>query len=590
MSLQFPQTFTFSNNSSRNQPFNVLNSPSVIPTQISLPINQTPSQTLTPSVRRSYKYLLSPFQLGIFDEMMVKRKAGISVPMGSGKTLISLVAALEISGDYATIVVCSKSLLTNWSQEIIKWFGNKIPFIIYHPDYIKNIENYIPDPYVRIIITTPEVTSKFYKSYNIGSKLITIRKENEGKFGQHDVIDYHPITYIDSEYLGVIYGTYWGTCIVDEFQENSNITTLSCQSILSICAENKWALSGTLFSEPKIERILSYYIFIEDETFPNNIPDAKKFIRSPDFKGVDITLVKRTSTPVVLNVTKHIVTVYYRPEEEKIYEIIRDMMIYVAEEKEKYKYNGDTKKQKSFGGFILALLVYLRQTLVSPMTPVNTVIQEFSKYDGKTELTDLLMKKFQEANIYDYVNNPANIVSSRISKAIEIANQHNKVVIFTDFRTNIDIIKNAMSYRKILTIEGSMKSDKREAVINEARNSNEFVLLLTYKIGSSGLNLQVANTVILLDYAWNSSTTNQAIARVARQGQTQPVDVFYMISTTGLEDSIFKKHIDKATVAEELGSGAVESEIETIHMDEIITMLEQEVVMNKMKTLTVEKK
>jgi len=526
---------------------------------------------------------LSDFQRDILNDMLAKKNAGLSVPMGGGKTILTLLYAL-ITSDHA-IVVCSKSLIMNWTQEITKWFGTSIPFVVFHSDYVP-IDTFIPHIQTRIVITTPEVTSKFYKRFDMESKLITVRIENEDKFGQHKVIDYHHITKVSSEYLGLIYGTLWGTCIVDEFHDHSNATVTACRSILAIASTRRWALSGTLFNEPKPERILSYYLFIQDPHFPNNLPTTKRFIRSPDFKGTDRTLVKRTDLPIVLDVTKHIVTVFYTPEEEKIYFAIRDLIIHVGACKEDFKYSGNVKKQKQFSGYLLAMINYMRQCLVSPLTPVTTVALECCNYEERDELSAMFKEKIDELNIPEYLNDPNSIISSRIRKAVELADNHDKVVMFTAFRTNVDIIKKIVGYRQVLTLESSYSIKKREEIINLCRNSSNFILVLTYEIGSCGLNLQVANTVILLDYAWNSSVTNQAIARVARQGQTQPVTVYYTMSNTGLENGILKKHIDKARVVEEMATGAMKSDIDTIDQKEMIMLLEEEIVKEKMDQLT----
>lgn len=109
-------------------------------------------------------------------------------------------------------------------------------------------------------------------------------------------------------------------------------------------------------------------------------------------------------------------------------------------------------------------------------------------------------------------------------------------------------------------------------------------------IGSNGLNLQCANTVILLDYEWNSGTTNQAIARVARRGQIQPVTVYRTVSNTGIEKGILQKHLDKAVVVDELAIGPSNLDIETMHLKEIVTLLKQDIVTESMHTLAVANK
>ena len=52
------------------------------------------------------------------------------------------------------------------------------------------------------------------------------------------------------------------------------------------------------------------------------------------------------------------------------------------------------------------------------------------------------------------------------------------------------------------------------------------ILLVSLKAGGVGLNLTAATRVHLLDPWWNSSVEEQAMDRVHRLGQTQPVHIF----------------------------------------------------------------
>lgn len=52
------------------------------------------------------------------------------------------------------------------------------------------------------------------------------------------------------------------------------------------------------------------------------------------------------------------------------------------------------------------------------------------------------------------------------------------------------------------------------------------ILLVSLKAGGVGLNLTAATRVHLLDPWWNPSVEEQAMDRVHRLGQTQPVHIF----------------------------------------------------------------
>ena len=52
--------------------------------------------------------------------------------------------------------------------------------------------------------------------------------------------------------------------------------------------------------------------------------------------------------------------------------------------------------------------------------------------------------------------------------------------------------------------DGSMRKEQREASLEKIRNdSNTKVILISFKAGSTGLNLTCCNNVILVDLWWN---------------------------------------------------------------------------------------
>src|SRR5205814_8861671 len=61
---------------------------------------------------------------------------------------------------------------------------------------------------------------------------------------------------------------------------------------------------------------------------------------------------------------------------------------------------------------------------------------------------------------------------------------------------------------------------------------------MTTNAGSTGLNLQAANTVISVDLPWNPAVLDQRIARVRRMGQKQPVQVFVLITEQTIEENL----------------------------------------------------
>ena len=128
-------------------------------------------------------------QLSLRTSQSEKQHAGLSIPMGGGKTRLTYVLSLELTGDKPSLIVCNKTLIKKTIDEIKKIFGDPVTFYVFHGDYNKDYAS-VTIPPAQFVITTPEVTKKYYKSLNLADRFITRRIENHGRFNQHEVLDY----------------------------------------------------------------------------------------------------------------------------------------------------------------------------------------------------------------------------------------------------------------------------------------------------------------------------------------------------------------------------------------------------------------
>ena len=61
-------------------------------------------------------------------------------------------------------------------------------------------------------------------------------------------------------------------------------------------------------------------------------------------------------------------------------------------------------------------------------------------------------------------------------------------------------------------------------------------MFITTNAGSTGLNLQAANTVINVDLPWNPAVLEQRIGRAHRMGQQRPVQVYVLVTEETIEE------------------------------------------------------
>jgi len=74
--------------------------------------------------------------------------------------------------------------------------------------------------------------------------------------------------------------------------------------------------------------------------------------------------------------------------------------------------------------------------------------------------------------------------------------------------------------------------------MHQFQNDPQCKLFVSTNAGSTGLNLQAANTVINVDLPWNPAVLEQRIGRAHRMGQKRPVQVFLLVTEDTLEESL----------------------------------------------------
>lgn len=525
---------------------------------------------------------LNDFQRDILKDCLKKKTGGLSLPMGSGKTLISLVLSLKQNQETQDpiLVVCAKSLIAGWQVEIRKFFGDTLKYEVLHQTTQKNkLDTWRIDDETQVILTTPEVISKYYKNNHIANFFIQQKFLAPPAF-----INYYrePKKPFLSHTFGggYLFSKKWGSLIIDEAQKYTQINTIRCQSLGAICAKNRWALSGTLFDEPIPERILGYYIILDIPEVPRNLPEIKWLIYHPTFKGLNSTLVHRKENKVFQppKVSEEIVSHRLSIEEAKVYTMMKQILVEVKRRVQAAKLVNDTENIKKFSSYLLVMITYLRQALICPLIPIASIAIDASDMEKKSELSQILVEEIEKLGIHSWLNDIDSVKSSRIKNAIRKmdAHQNERVVLFSCYKSCIDVLQSYLPPdREVLRIEASMSIKRRGEVIEEFAKTKNGILLLTYQLGAEGLNLQCASTVLLMDFWWNAAKTQQAIARVLRFGQeARVVNVYFFSSNTGIEQALFKKQHAKLMILDELKNGAIETKIPSLKMNEIIKLIE----------------
>jgi superfamily II DNA or RNA helicase len=115
-----------------------------------------------------------------------------------------------------------------------------------------------------------------------------------------------------------------------------------------------------------------------------------------------------------------------------------------------------------------------------------------------------------------------------------------KIVLFSEWTTMLDLIEPSLRKRKLdfVRLDGSVPQKQRQELVQKFQTDPGCKLFITTNAGSTGLNLQAANTVINVDLPWNPAVLEQRISRAHRMGQTQPVQVYVLVTEQTIEENL----------------------------------------------------
>ena len=347
----------------------------------------------------------------------------------------------------------------------------------------------------------------------------------------------------------------FNTMIIDEAQNIKNSMAGITKVVKKIKAETKFALTGTPL-ENSILELWSIFDFI----MPGYLANLTKFQTKYKIKDFDeeseilISGLSKEINPFILRrKKKDVIKELPDKMENNIYIDLKEEQkkLYVAElEKVKEEMNNiiDNEGLSKAKFLILQLLTKLRQICIDP-----SIVYE--NYEGGSNKLDEL-----DSIVSEYVKNG------------------HKILIFSSFKTALNIVKERFKEKKISTymIDGSVPSKNRIEMVDEFNKSDQIkVFLIMLKSGGTGLNLASADIVIHLDLWWNPQAENQATDRAHRIGQKNTVEVIHLITKGTIEEKILELQNKKKLLSDKVIDGEIRNKnvLADLTKDDIINLL-----------------
>lgn len=310
---------------------------------------------------------------------------------------------------------------------------------------------------------------------------------------------------------------HWGLVIADEAHALKNPETQLFRSFQKLQRARTILASGT----PIENRLLDLWAIIElaQPGFLGSRPHFSKLYKQPIEKHANVERqihLRRKIRPLILRRLKSDVAGELPPKIQQVlhvplegpqrdhYESIRAAL------QDRVMNEVREKGVKKAGIVVLDALLRLRQVCCSP-------------HLGKKRVEEPMISAKQELLL--------ELLDSLVQSG-------RKILIFSQFAEMIDLISDDLKRVGVEHAVITGTCHNREAQVLKFKGENCPVMLLSLKVGSSGLNLQVADTVILYDPWWNGSIEAQAEDRAHRIGQLHQVTIYRLICPGTVEERV----------------------------------------------------
>jgi SNF2 family DNA or RNA helicase len=442
-------------------------------------------QQIESEVALDYSFInasLYPYQKEGVAFATFKKAAIIADEMGLGKTLQAITAAIQkknIFGFRRTLVICPASVKHQWKNEIEKFTEEKALVVEGMPDERKEIY-YNNDSYFHIINYETVLRDKPIIN-KVNYDLIIL--DEAQKIKNYETKTANAVKGLHKTHGLVITGTPL---------ENKLLELYSIVQFLDIhflAPQWEFSYQHCIFDSHQKNKIQGYY----------NLQNLKERLKK--------ILIRREKGEVMEqlpNVVQQDVFVELSPEQANKHAGFARGVASILRKKFKTPY--DWQK-------LMLLLGNMRMVCDS-----TYLIDKQTHHSPKlVELNHILLEK------------------------LDVKNTGRKVIIFSEWVTMLNLI--AYNLKKegltFTMLSGKVPVKKRGALIKEFEDNPDCSIFLSSEAGGTGLNLQVADSVINFELPWNPAKKNQRIGRINRIGQKkQKLHVFNLISNNSIEMKI----------------------------------------------------
>lgn len=165
------------------------------------------------------------------------------------------------------------------------------------------------------------------------------------------------------------------------------------------------------------------------------------------------------------------------------------------------------------------------------------------------------MTRLKQIAISPRILSPDLELGAKIPSAMSLIknNPDKKFVVFSQFKEALELLMEELDKEQIRFVDatGNVKKDERDTLVQEFQQDQGIkVCMMTYKSGGEGIELYSASAVIRLDKWWTNTTNSQAVKRVHRKGQVNPVHTFDILARATIDEYIEEVIEKKISIVE----------------------------------------
>jgi len=423
-----------------------------------------------------------PYQQEGVKFTLFKKAAIIADEMGLGKTLQAISAAIlkkQIFGFTKTLVVCPATLKSQWKKEIEHFSGEKAIIVSGYPQ--EREKQYLNNEAYFLIV-------------NYETVLRDSQEINKAGF----------------DFL-----------ILDEAQKVKNYETKTSSAIRRIKPKHTLVITGTPIENRLIDifsivNVIDPYFFgpLWEFSYQHCLFDTEKLNKINGYYDLD-------------KLNEKLAEILIRREKNQVLDQLPNV------QQIDIRVELSPLQSEYHGSYMSGLSKIVRKKFLTPFD-LQQIMLLMSNARMVCDSSFLIDEETNESPKLDKLK-------EMLFEKLDIKNNPRKIIIFSEWIKVHKLIGQILREEGIGFVElnGKIPVKLRGDLIKKFENNDDCQIFLSTEAGGSGLNLQVANTLINFELPWNPAKKNQRIGRIDRLGQkSNKLTVYNLITRASIEESI----------------------------------------------------